>query len=274
MTPDMAGLKPAKLDDIRGGDPAENAATLHALLAGAEAPFRDIVLLNAAAALIVAGKAKDLKEGVRHRREIDRLGAAKRCSKRSSRLPMRRMPPHERCPCPHLRWQAQRSRARAYRRVRWTRSSALRARHRRRVALSPRSSAARRRALWPDRRDQESLAQRRADPARFRSRRPRPRLCARRRDLPFGADRRSLFPGRDRALWRRARPARCRCCARISWSIPTRSSKPARIGADCILLIMAALTTEPAHSNGSASELGYGRSGRGAYAESWSARWS
>ena len=64
VTPDMAGLKPAKLDELRGGDPAANAATLRALLDGAEGPIRDIVLLNAAAALIVAGKAKDLKEGV------------------------------------------------------------------------------------------------------------------------------------------------------------------------------------------------------------------
>ncbi|HEX3972994.1 MAG TPA: anthranilate phosphoribosyltransferase [Stellaceae bacterium] len=64
VTPEMAGLKQAKLDELRGGDPAANAATLHKLLDGTEGPIRDIVLLNAAAALIVAGKAKDLKEGV------------------------------------------------------------------------------------------------------------------------------------------------------------------------------------------------------------------
>jgi anthranilate phosphoribosyltransferase len=64
VTPDMAGLKTAKLDELRGGDPAANAAKLHELLEGADGPIRDIVLLNAAAALIVAGRAKDLKEGV------------------------------------------------------------------------------------------------------------------------------------------------------------------------------------------------------------------
>ena len=77
VTPDMAGLKPAKLDDLRGGDPAANAATLRALLDGAEGPIRDIVLLNAAAALIVAGKAKDLKEGVAIGAKSIASGAAK-----------------------------------------------------------------------------------------------------------------------------------------------------------------------------------------------------
>jgi anthranilate phosphoribosyltransferase len=77
VTPDMAGLKPAKLDDLRGGDPAANAATLRELLDGAEGPIRDIVLLNAAAALIVAGKAKDLKEGVAIGAKSIASGAAK-----------------------------------------------------------------------------------------------------------------------------------------------------------------------------------------------------
>jgi len=77
ITPDMAGLKTAKLDDLRGGDPAANAAKLHELLDGAEGPIRDIVLLNAAAALIVAGKAKDLKEGVAIGAQSIASGAAK-----------------------------------------------------------------------------------------------------------------------------------------------------------------------------------------------------
>jgi anthranilate phosphoribosyltransferase len=77
VTPDMAGLKPAKLDELRGGDPAANAAMLHKLLDGAEGPIRDIVLLNAAAALIVAGKAKDLKEGVAIGAKSIASGAAK-----------------------------------------------------------------------------------------------------------------------------------------------------------------------------------------------------
>ena len=52
------------IEAIRGGDAALNAATLQALLQGATGPYRDTVLLNAAAALIVAGRAGDLREGV------------------------------------------------------------------------------------------------------------------------------------------------------------------------------------------------------------------
>ena len=64
VTPEQAGLPRATLADIKGGDPAHNAAALRALLDGARTPYRDIVLLNAAAAFIVAGRTADLKEGV------------------------------------------------------------------------------------------------------------------------------------------------------------------------------------------------------------------
>jgi anthranilate phosphoribosyltransferase len=64
VTPEDAGLPRASLDELRGGDPAHNAAALRALLDGEKSPYRDIVLLNAAAALIVAGTAEDLKSGV------------------------------------------------------------------------------------------------------------------------------------------------------------------------------------------------------------------
>jgi anthranilate phosphoribosyltransferase len=63
VTPEMAGLSRSSKSDLVGGDPAHNAAALMALLDGAEGAYRDIVLLNAAAALIVAGKADDLKTG-------------------------------------------------------------------------------------------------------------------------------------------------------------------------------------------------------------------
>jgi len=63
VTPEYAGLKRAALSDIQGGDPAYNAAALLRLLDGEAGPYRDIVLLNAAAALVVAGKAPDLKAG-------------------------------------------------------------------------------------------------------------------------------------------------------------------------------------------------------------------
>ena len=78
VTPEMAGLKRATIADLRGGDPQENAATLRALLDGKEGPIRDIVLLNAAAALIVSDKAKDLKEGVAIGMQSIASGAARR----------------------------------------------------------------------------------------------------------------------------------------------------------------------------------------------------
>jgi len=64
VTPEDAGLPRAPVGAIRGGDAALNAATLQALLQGAGGPYRDTVLLNAAGALIVAGRAGDLREGV------------------------------------------------------------------------------------------------------------------------------------------------------------------------------------------------------------------
>jgi anthranilate phosphoribosyltransferase len=54
FSPAELGLAPASLDDLRGGDAAHNAAVVHAVLAGERGPVRDIVLLNAAAALAAA----------------------------------------------------------------------------------------------------------------------------------------------------------------------------------------------------------------------------
>ncbi|MCS6892835.1 MAG: anthranilate phosphoribosyltransferase [Rhodovarius sp.] len=64
ITPEDAGLSRQPPEAVRGGDPAENAAALLALLEGRRGPYRDIVLLNAAAALVVAGRAADLRAGV------------------------------------------------------------------------------------------------------------------------------------------------------------------------------------------------------------------
>jgi anthranilate phosphoribosyltransferase len=64
IAPEEAGLRRAPAAAVKGGDPAENAAALAALLEGAPGPYRDIVLLNAAAALVVAGRAPALREGV------------------------------------------------------------------------------------------------------------------------------------------------------------------------------------------------------------------
>ncbi|WP_372622287.1 anthranilate phosphoribosyltransferase [Falsiroseomonas sp.] len=63
VTPEDAGLAPAPAESLKGGEPAENAAALQALLEGALGAYRDCVLLNAAAALIVAGRVATLREG-------------------------------------------------------------------------------------------------------------------------------------------------------------------------------------------------------------------
>lgn len=64
MTPEDAGLARAGLEDLKGGEPEENAQAIRDLLKGEKGPYRDIVLLNAAAALKLAGLAQDLKSGV------------------------------------------------------------------------------------------------------------------------------------------------------------------------------------------------------------------
>jgi anthranilate phosphoribosyltransferase len=64
IDPTSVGLTIAPIEAIRGGDAEFNASALRALLEGAEGAYRDTVLLNAGAALIVAGKAASLDEGV------------------------------------------------------------------------------------------------------------------------------------------------------------------------------------------------------------------
>jgi anthranilate phosphoribosyltransferase len=61
--PEEAGLALAKPEDIRGGMPEENAQALRDVLDGAKNAYRDIVLLNAAAALIIAGKVTTIADG-------------------------------------------------------------------------------------------------------------------------------------------------------------------------------------------------------------------
>jgi len=64
ITPEAVGLPRAALADLRGGAPEENAAALRALLDGAAGPYRDVVLMNAAAAFLVADRVETLREGV------------------------------------------------------------------------------------------------------------------------------------------------------------------------------------------------------------------
>lgn len=63
VTPEDAGLPRAKPEALKGGDADYNAKALLDVLKGRPSAFRDVAILNAAAALIVAGLAKDLKEG-------------------------------------------------------------------------------------------------------------------------------------------------------------------------------------------------------------------
>ena len=78
VTPEDFGLRRAPLEAIRGGDAKENAEIIHKVLGGSLAqgqhgreqgpdhgPHRDIVLANASAALVAAGRAKDFRDGVR-----------------------------------------------------------------------------------------------------------------------------------------------------------------------------------------------------------------
>jgi anthranilate phosphoribosyltransferase len=79
ISPEDLGMGSAKLKEIRGGSAEENAAMLKAVLKGQTGAKRDIVILNAAASLVVASKAKDLKEGIaRAARSIDSGAALKK----------------------------------------------------------------------------------------------------------------------------------------------------------------------------------------------------
>ena len=63
IAPEDAGLKRASLAELKGGDATHNADAIRGVLAGQHNAFRDIVVLNSAAAMMVAGKANDLKQG-------------------------------------------------------------------------------------------------------------------------------------------------------------------------------------------------------------------
>ena len=64
VRPEDFGIARARIGDLQGGDRAENGEIIKRILAGEPGPRRDIVLMNAAAALVVGGKARDFKEGI------------------------------------------------------------------------------------------------------------------------------------------------------------------------------------------------------------------
>ncbi|MEM9550259.1 MAG: anthranilate phosphoribosyltransferase [Pseudomonadota bacterium] len=77
LHPEEAGLPIHPFEDILGGTPEDNAVAFRAMLDGAPSAYRDAVLLNAAAALVVAGAAPDLKDGVAKAAESIDSGTAK-----------------------------------------------------------------------------------------------------------------------------------------------------------------------------------------------------
>ncbi|HJV41229.1 MAG TPA: anthranilate phosphoribosyltransferase, partial [Caulobacter sp.] len=77
ITPEAVGLPRASLSDITGGDPIFNAAALTRLLEGETGAYRDIVLLNAAAAFLVADKVETLVEGIELAADVIDKGRAR-----------------------------------------------------------------------------------------------------------------------------------------------------------------------------------------------------
>lgn len=77
VTPETVGLPKADLADLQGGDPVFNAQAIRELLDGAEGPYRDVVLLNAAAALLVSERVETLREGIAQAAGVIDQGLAK-----------------------------------------------------------------------------------------------------------------------------------------------------------------------------------------------------
>ncbi len=76
LSPEDAGLSAAPPEALRGGDAEANARTAEEILSGSAGPRRDVVLLNAAAALVVARRVRDLREGARAAAEAIDTGRA------------------------------------------------------------------------------------------------------------------------------------------------------------------------------------------------------
>jgi len=79
IAPEQVGLPRVKAEALRGGDAEANAEALKAVLEGIKGPYRDVAVLNAAAALVVAAKAKDLAHGVELAQHAIDSGEAEAC---------------------------------------------------------------------------------------------------------------------------------------------------------------------------------------------------
>jgi anthranilate phosphoribosyltransferase len=76
VRPEDFGVGRATIADLRGGDREENAEIIRRVLSGEPGPRRDMVLVNASAALVAGGRARDFKEGVQHAAHSIDSGAA------------------------------------------------------------------------------------------------------------------------------------------------------------------------------------------------------
>jgi len=78
VEPEEFGMTRATLQDIAGGDAVENAAIIRAILGGEKSPRRNVVVLNAAAALVAAGRSDHVADAVAFAAESIDSGAAER----------------------------------------------------------------------------------------------------------------------------------------------------------------------------------------------------
>jgi anthranilate phosphoribosyltransferase len=78
LDPVQLGLEKGKLSDLQGGTPLENAAILRGILEGTPGPKRDVTVLNGAAAILVAGRAKNMGEALKLAQMAIDSGEAKR----------------------------------------------------------------------------------------------------------------------------------------------------------------------------------------------------
>ncbi len=76
LTPEEAGLAPCRPEDLKGGEPAENAEIIREILEGKQGPKTDAALLNAGAVIMLGGEAETLTEGVKKARAAVDSGAA------------------------------------------------------------------------------------------------------------------------------------------------------------------------------------------------------
>ncbi|NTU76329.1 MAG: anthranilate phosphoribosyltransferase [Alphaproteobacteria bacterium] len=92
LTPEEFGLPRARLDDLKGGDARVNAEALRKLLKGKQGAYRDIVLMNAAAALVVAGKSSTMADGLKTAATAIDSGAAQGKLEALAHLTSERLP--------------------------------------------------------------------------------------------------------------------------------------------------------------------------------------